>query len=99
YQASRTIANAMNDTNIPAIIAVNHGTHAISVFGMNTTGVVGKNNQYTINGFFVHDPGTGYVLNAPGVPKTTPKGIGINTYLRYGFDKPVPGAPQLTLPD
>lgn len=99
YYASRTIAAALQTTNIPAVITVNSGMHDITVFGVNTTASPVLNGPYTINGFFVHDPATGYVMNAPGLPKKTPLGIGINTYLRYGYDKPIPGAPALTLPD
>jgi hypothetical protein len=110
YYASRTIAAAMKDTGIPAVIAINPnpfgfqngqlgGQHAISVFGVNTTASPTLNGAYTINGFFVHDPWTGYANNVAGVAALAGRGIGVNTYLRYGYNKPVPGAPALTLPD
>ncbi len=109
YYASRTIAASMQQTGIPAVIAINPnpfgyvngqlgGQHAISVFGVNTTASPVLNGAYTINGFFVHDPWTGYAQNVAGVAAATGLGLGENTYLRYGYDKPIPGAPQLTLP-
>jgi hypothetical protein len=110
YYASRTIANAMQDTGIPAVISINPnpfgiaygqlgGQHAISVFGVNTTSAPGANNNYNINGFFVHDPWTGYAQNVAGVAAAYGLGIGENTYLSYGYTRPIPGAPQLALPN
>jgi hypothetical protein len=110
YYSSRTIAAALQQTNIPAVIAINPnpygyaygqlgGQHAISVFGVNTTASPLLNGQYTINGFFVHDPWTGYAQNVAGAAAAGGMGIGINTYLRYGYDKPIPGAAQLALPN
>jgi hypothetical protein len=111
YYSSRTIAAALQQTGIPAVIAINPnpygyayngqlgGQHAISVYGVSTTASPTLNGQYTINGFFVHDPWTGYAQNVAGAAAAGGRGIGINTYLRYGYNSPIPGAPQLALPN
>lgn len=111
YYASRTIAAAMQQTGIPAVISINPnpfgyafngqlgGQHAISVYGVSTTASPVLNGAYTINGFFVHDPWTGYAQNVPGAAAAGGMGIGMNTYLRYGYNSPIPNAPQLALPN
>jgi hypothetical protein len=99
-QASRTMANAMKDFSVPAQATVESGAHAICVYGVSTTGVIAANQNYTINGFYIHDPWTGYVASQLGGGNAVPLalggwGLGWNTYLRYGYDIIPGGAPTL----
>ena len=101
--ASRTIANALKSTSVPAVAAINHGSHAISVYGVQTDVDPVKNANYKVTGFFVHDPWTGYVFARKKVGDNAPLnaggwGLGCNTYLRYGYDV-VPGMKAIDLPD
>lgn len=88
--ACRTMANAISDYQVPAEATVESGHHAICVYGVSTNGVPGNGQNYTINGFFVHDPWTGYAVSQknagnPG-PLNISWGLGWNTYLRFGYD-------------
>ena len=112
--ASKTIANAIADFNIPATASVNYGGHWIDVSGVDTTAAAGAGKRYNINGFFVKDPWTGYVRNqinlgnytvnnkGQAIDNTThkavPWGLGEDTFLRYGYDK-VSTGPRITLPN
>jgi hypothetical protein len=101
--ASRTIANALKSVQIPAVAAINRGSHAISVYGVQTDVNPVKNANYKINGFFVHDPWTGYAFNRKRAGDNFPVnmggyGLGCNTYLRNGYDKVV-GMKKIDLPD
>ncbi|HEX4055850.1 MAG TPA: hypothetical protein VHX86_16425 [Tepidisphaeraceae bacterium] len=94
--ASRTIASAITQFQTPAIVGMNpnpfgilygqlSGQHAISVYGVTTVGSAAAiNANYTITGFYVHDPWTGYAMANLGQAQ----GLGENTWLRYGFDAP-----------
>jgi hypothetical protein len=101
--ASRTIANALKSVQIPAVAAINRGTHAISVYGVQTDVNPVMNANYKINGFFVHDPWTGYAFARKRAGDNLPVnlggyGLGCNTYLRNGYDN-VPGMKPIDLPD
>ena len=101
--ASRTIANALKSTSVPAVAAINHGSHAISVYGVQTNVNPVQNNNYNINGFFIHDPWTGYAIGRKNAGDNFPVnaggyGLGFNTYLRNGYDV-VPGAALTQLPN
>jgi hypothetical protein len=101
--ASRTIANALTNYNVPAQATVESGAHAICVYGVSTNGVAANNQNYTINGFLIHDPWTGYVASQLSVGNAAPLaaggwGLGFNTYLRYGYDI-VPGGALTQLPN
>jgi hypothetical protein len=81
--ASRTLALALNLYGVPASAVVLHGAHWIDVNGVRTTGAIGLNTAYKINGFFVKDPWTGFAVMNPGQSSGV-YGLGFNTYLRYG---------------
>jgi hypothetical protein len=101
--ASRTIANALNDYNIPAVTAVESGAHYITTYGVSTNGAPGNGNNYTINGFYIHDPWTGYAYSQALVGNFAPAnaswGLGWNTYLRYGVDLDPVNGKNITLPN
>ncbi len=101
--ASRTIANALNDFNIPAVTAVESGAHYITTYGVSTNGAPGNGNNYTINGFLIHDPWTGYAysqaLAGNFAPASASWGLGWNTYLRYGVDQDNVNGKNITLPN
>jgi len=78
--ASNTVASALLAYNVPASVSINNGGHWIDVNGVSTS-TVGSTNY--INGFFIRDPWTGYAL----AQNQTNLGLGINTYLRYGYDQ------------
>ena len=61
--ANRTMAACINTFKAPAIAGVLNGAHAISVYGVSYKGANAPsfNAQYTISGFYIHDPWTGYV--------------------------------------
>ncbi len=110
--ASKTVANAIADFNIPATVSVNYGGHWIDVSGVETSAAAGAGKSYTIKGFFVKDPWTGYVQNQVNLGNykinsagqainkqnntVVPWGLGQNTFLRYGYDTWSNG-PQVTL--
>jgi hypothetical protein len=101
--ASRTIANALADTQVPAQITVGHGAHAIVTYGVSTSAAPGAGHAYNINGFFIHDPWTGYAVSQFLGGNAAPAlaggfGLGFNTYLRYGYDV-IPGYAATQLPD
>jgi hypothetical protein len=106
YFANRTIANALSQYSVPAVVAINHGGHAISVYGVETTGAIGPGLNYTINGVYVHDPWTGWAVQQQNAGFFNPAlvnangglGLGYNTYLRYGFDNDPSNGPFTTLP-
>ena len=93
--ASATIADALVKLHVPAVVAVQNGGHAISVYGVQTDVAPVANQDYTITGFFVHDPWTGWAVsqNYNGW-----KGLGYNTFLRYGRDDD-PSATYTILPN
>ncbi len=103
--ASRTIADALKLWNVPAQIAVGSGAHSICVYGVQTTPAAPAPGQnYTINGFFVHDPWTGFAQARANVGDFTPAalggwGLGYNAYLRYGYYTTAAGGQTITLPD
>ncbi|HZZ43813.1 MAG TPA: hypothetical protein VFE58_12820 [Tepidisphaeraceae bacterium] len=105
--ASRTIANALSQYSVPAVAAVNNGAHAISVYGVETDGAIGPGLNYTIKGFYVHDPWTGWAVTQQNAGNFDPAlvrangglGLGYNTYLRYGFDQDPANAPATQLPN
>lgn len=102
--ASRTIASALTQYNVPAVVGVESGAHYISVYGVSTNGVAAAPNaNYSINGFLVHDPWTGYAVSQFNQGNAAPAaaggfGLGFNTYLRYGYDI-VPGGVPVQLPN
>ncbi len=61
--ASRTMAACINTFKAPAVAGVLNGAHAISVYGVSYGGAnaPGFNAKYSITGFYIHDPWTGYV--------------------------------------
>jgi hypothetical protein len=90
--ANRTIAAAISQFQTPAVIGINPnptaplnqlaGQHAVSVYGVtyvpldaNPAPTAGAN--YQINGFWIHDPWTGYALAHPG----NELGMGENTWV------------------
>jgi hypothetical protein len=92
--ANRTLAAAISQFQTPAVVDINPnptaplnqlaGQHAISAYGVtyvpldaNPSPVAGAN--YQINGFYVHDPWTGYALAHPG--PNMPMGMGENTWV------------------
>lgn len=94
--ASRTLALALKLYDVPASAVVMHGAHWIDVNGVRTTGAIGLNAPYKINGFFVKDPWTGFAITNPAQSGGA-YGLGFNTYLRYGrpwfsFFNPAPNA-------
>ncbi|HTW95568.1 MAG TPA: PEP-CTERM sorting domain-containing protein [Tepidisphaeraceae bacterium] len=124
--SSRTIAAAISTYGAPAVIGMNpnpfgifngqlSGQHAISVYGVSYNGnAPAANAAYTITGFYVHDPWTGYVQNQVTAGNYTqlangkvvnaqgqavPLGLGENTWLRYGMLPAIAGAPQVALPN
>ena len=93
--ANRTIANALSQYSVPAVVGINGGGHAITVYGVNTTGAIGRNLNYVINGVYVHDPWTGWAVAEQNANLFNPAlvmnngglGLGYNTYIRYGADQ------------
>jgi hypothetical protein len=77
--ASNTVAAALLTYKVPASVSINNGGHWIDVNGVSTSTV---GNTTFINGFFIRDPWTGYAR----AQHQTNLGLGINTYLRYGYD-------------
>ncbi len=55
-QNSRTIANALSQYGIPGSVLIRGGQHWVDINGVNTTGAIGLNQAYTINGFYGRDP-------------------------------------------
>ncbi len=70
--ASRTIACAIAQYGIAAIVGVHSGAHWISVVGVDSDVVPALNMPFTINGFYVNDPWDGWVAANPVVinPRT-----------------------------
>lgn len=68
---------------------------AIAVTGFTGNGVAGRNNNYTISGFYVNDPWTGYAISQ-GLPAAQ-RGLGEHTWIRYGWKNDVT-APLVNLP-
>lgn len=105
--ATRTIANAISQFIVPAVAAVNHGGHAISVYGVKTIGAIVPNANFTVQGVYVHDPWTGWAVNQQNggffdpakVNSNGGLGLGYNTYLRYGFDNDPANGPKTILPN
>jgi hypothetical protein len=99
--ASRTIANAINDYSVPAQITIGNGAHAICVTGVTTLdSLPGRNQNYTITGFYVNDPWTGWVASQVNAGQPMPAGgwgLGVHTWLRYGYDV-VPGNALINVP-
>ncbi|HEV2971166.1 MAG TPA: PEP-CTERM sorting domain-containing protein [Pirellulales bacterium] len=87
-QASSTVAAALIAYGVPASVSVNHGGHWIDVNGVATSTVAGTT---YINGFFIRDPWTGYATSQ----NQANRGLGINTYLRYGYDNRAGGGQRL----
>ena len=83
--ASRTVAAALQNFQVPATVAVKHSAHWIDVNGVSTTAVPAMNGAYLINGFYVRDPWTGFALANPAYAAAG-LGLGFQTYLRYGLD-------------
>ena len=82
--ASRTIANAITSFDVPAQVTVGSGAHSIAVTGVTSIGVPVNNTNYTITGFYVSDPWTGYWVSR-GRPAGVPPGLGIHQWIRYGY--------------
>ncbi|HEY1686560.1 MAG TPA: hypothetical protein VGG19_17485 [Tepidisphaeraceae bacterium] len=90
--ANRTIANALSQYQVPAVVAINSGGHAISVYGVETNGAIAPNQNYTVTGVYVHDPWTGWAVQQQNGGNFNPAllnangglGLGYNTYLAYG---------------
>ena len=85
--ACRTLANALNDYKVPAMVAVNNGQHWINAYDVDYTGSITPDpithkRNYKINGFWTRDPWTGYADSK----NLRQKGLGYNTWLRYGGD-------------
>jgi hypothetical protein len=85
-QASRTVAYALKNYEVPATVAVGHGAHWVVVDGVQTTGTIptpaNPNAQFNILGFRVSDPWTGHAI-ANGSANW---GMGIHAWYRYGFN-------------
>jgi hypothetical protein len=101
HQASRTVAYALKNYDVPATVAVGHGAHWVVVDGVTTLGDVptpaNPNSQFQITGFFVSDPWTGYAQNNPA--QATPPGkqdpilgLGAHAWYRYGFNATFTGS-------
>lgn len=83
--ANRTLADALlQPWQVPAVAAINSGMHAISVYGVQTVGNSVPNGNYDINGFYVHDPWTGYVLR--NGPLTNAQLAGIGGMMGLGYN-------------
>jgi len=95
-RASRTVANALADYQIPGIIVIGNGAHAICVYGVRTDVAPGFNAAYEIQGFYVHDPWAGYHAQFPATPAST---WGENEFVRYGWDVVAKGGVRAVLPD
>lgn len=99
-QASRTVAYALKNYDVPASVAVGRGAHWVVVDGVNTLGNISTpanpNNQFQILGFRVSDPWTGYAFeqkrlkqanpNNPNIKVPTSFGMGVHAWYRYGFN-------------
>ena len=83
--ASRTIANAIKDYNVPAQVGIGSGAHSIAVTGVTGTGTPGRNQNYSISGFYVNDPWTGYAISQ-NLPRNQ-WGLGRHAWLRYGYQQ------------
>ncbi len=93
--ASRTIANAIKDYDVPAQVTIGNGAHSIAVTGVTGIGVAARNTNYTITGFYVNDPWTGYAISQ-GLPAAQ-RGLGEHTWVRYGF-RNTNGPAQINVP-
>jgi hypothetical protein len=91
--ANRTIADALQDYQVPAVAVIEGGAHAISVFGVTTTAPVVRNQNYAVTGVLVHDPWTGWAVSQALRGNVVPTdrfsrpmlGLGYNSFFSYGF--------------
>jgi hypothetical protein len=75
--ANKTIADALlQPWQVSAVAAINNGSHAINVNGVRTTGNSVPGGNYQIQGYFVHDPWTGYQLGNGPLNQAQLNGIG-----------------------
>jgi hypothetical protein len=75
--ANKTIADALlQPWQVSAVAAINNGSHAINVNGVRTTGNSVPGGNYQIQGYFVHDPWTGYQLGNGPLNQGQLNGIG-----------------------
>jgi hypothetical protein len=74
-QAERNIANAISTTQVPAGAVVNAGGHWDAVWGVYSSAAPAVNQPYTIYGFAVADPWTGYALAHPSLGQSLGLGI------------------------
>jgi len=95
-QASRTIARALWNYDIPAIIGIDNGRHAVCVYGVRTDVSPSTNLNFEILGFYVHDPWAGYQAHFPNYDAAVWQE---NEYVRYGWDTPRTGGIRTRLPD
>jgi len=70
--ATRTLAYDIDHFGIPAGALINAGAHWVNVYGISTNVQPVSGNNFTVNGFYVKDPWSGY---KPG------QGLGTNVYL------------------
>ena len=80
--ANRTMADALWQLGIPAAATVMHGAHWVSVVGVETDVNPVANGRFTIYGFFVQDPWTGYQQANPFGPngQRLPPGLAENKF-------------------
>jgi hypothetical protein len=80
--ANRTMADALWQLGIPAAATVMHGAHWVSVVGVETDVNPVANGRFTIYGFFVQDPWTGYQQANPFGPngQLLPPGLAENKF-------------------
>ena len=74
-QAERNIANAISTTQVPVGAVVNAGGHWDAVWGVYSSAAPAVNQPYTIYGFTVADPWTGYALAHPSLGQSLGLGI------------------------
>jgi hypothetical protein len=68
-QAVRTLAYNIDHYQVPGAALINRGAHWVDVFGVNTSVQPGLANGFTVNGFYVRDPWTGFAGAGQGLGK------------------------------
>jgi hypothetical protein len=96
--ANRTMAAALANPilGIPAAATVQHGAHWICVVGVKTDVKPVLNGKFTILGFYVQDPWTGYQKVNPNGPngKALPPGLAENKFCGYKVNAKRVAGPQ-----
>ena len=82
-QAIRTLAYNVDHYQVPGAALINRGAHWVDVFGMDTNVKPGLANGFTVNGFYVRDPWTGFAGAGQGLGRYRYLANTANGWQRY----------------